>query len=100
VPLTPAGELGVRAAPKAPAVAASDDGRVVVAWTERASTKATYREQAVAGARAAPGAPFGAPTALGSRWRSAEPSAALLARGAGALVLWKRGTTLVVTRLP
>jgi hypothetical protein len=98
-PLADAGELGTSSAPKALAVAADDDGRAVVAWSQRMPSKRRYREQVMAATRRASGAAFGAAAALGSRGRAAEASAAVLLPDSGALVLWKRRAALVVTRL-
>jgi hypothetical protein len=99
-PLADTGELGAKVAPRTPAVAAGDDGRAVVAWSQRVPSNRRYREQAFAATRSAPRAAFGAAAALGSRGAAAELSAAQLLPGNGALVLWKRGDALVVTRLP
>jgi hypothetical protein len=101
-PLVGAGAVGAGVAPKAVAVDATDDGRAVVAWSKRVWTS----EQAMAATRPAHAAEFGAPVALGSRWRSAEPRAARLVPGGGALVAWTGSdfrppnTELAVTRVP
>jgi hypothetical protein len=107
--LVDTGELGTKVAPEALAVAADDDGRAVVAWSEHVSTERAYLEQAVAAMRQAHGAPFGPAVALGQPWRAAEPRLARLVPGGGALVVWtgsrfggpaKRRAALAVTRLP
>ena len=91
---------------KAIAVAAGDDGRAVVAWSQRVSAR---RERALAALRPANGAPFGAPVALGSAWPEAEAGSARLVPGGGALVAWnaarfgrpaQRRSALLVTRVP
>ena len=88
------------------ALAADDDGRAVVAWSQRVSAR---RERAFAALRPAPGAPFGAPVALGSAWPAAEAGPARLVPGGGALVAWngarfgrpaQRRSALLVTRVP
>jgi hypothetical protein len=99
-PLADIGELGARVAPRTPAVAAGDDGRAVVAWSQRVPTDRAYREQAFAATVSAPGAAFGTAAALGAPGAAVELSAAELLPGNGALVLWKRRAALVVTRLP
>jgi hypothetical protein len=108
-PLAATAELGTNVSPHRLALATDDAGRAVVAWSERASTTAAYREQAKAATRQASGAPFGPPTALGHPWRAAQPQLARLVPGGGALVLWQgsrydgptaRRTALAVTRLP
>jgi hypothetical protein len=107
-PLAATAELGADVSAKRIALAADDAGRAVVAWSQRASAPG-YREQVVAALRAAPGAPFGQPVALGAPWRAAEPGLARLVPGAGALVAWngaryggptRRRSALLVTRLP
>ena len=104
-PLTPAGELGEGVGATPIAVDADDDGRAVVAWSQRTSAR---REQAVAASRPAAGAPFAAPVALGTAWPAAEPGPARLVPGGGALVAWnaarygrpaQRRSALLVTRL-
>jgi hypothetical protein len=108
-PLSVAAELGSEVSLRAVAVANDASGRAVVAWSQRAASDGSYREQAEAATRGAAGAPFGPPTALGRPWRAAEPQQVRLIPGAGALVLWKgsrydgptaRRTALAVTRLP
>ena len=47
--------LGANAAPRAPAVAVDDDGRAVVAWAERAPSRRSFAERAVARHAARPG---------------------------------------------
>jgi hypothetical protein len=100
--------LGTNVRPNAVALAADDDGRAVVAWSQRAPARRSYREQAMGAMRLAGGAPFEAPVSLGAPWRAVEPRMARLVPG-GALVVWKgsrygppaaRRTTLAVTRLP
>jgi hypothetical protein len=98
--LAAVGELGAAPAPRAPAVAAGEDGRAVVAWSERVPSDGAYREQAVAAMRPAQTAGFGGAIALGSPGRAAQPGAALLLPSAEALVTWQRRSALVVTRLP
>jgi hypothetical protein len=104
-PLSSAAELGTNVAARAIAVDAADDGRTVVAWSERSGRS----ERATAAIRPVSGEPFGAPTTLGSSWRAAEPQLARLVPQGGALVLWQgaryrgptaRRTALAVTRLP
>jgi hypothetical protein len=106
-PLTATAELGADVTADRLALAADDTGRTVVAWSQRAPTSA-LREQAFAATRAAQGAPFGAPVALGRRWRTTEPGLARLVPGGGALVTWnaarygapaQRRSALLVTRL-
>jgi hypothetical protein len=99
-PLADTAELGAKVAPRTPAVAAGEDGRTVVAWSQRVPTDRAYREQAFAATVSAPRAAFGTAAALGSPGAAAELSAAELLPGNGALVLWKRRDALVVTRLP
>jgi len=88
-------------------VATADDGRALVAWSQRVSAR---REQVLAALRpATSGAPFAAPVALGTAWASTEAGPARLVPGGGALVAWnasrfgapaKRRSALLVTRLP
>ncbi|HEX5899313.1 MAG TPA: hypothetical protein VFY32_07930 [Solirubrobacteraceae bacterium] len=108
-PLAATAELGADARPKRLAVAADDSGRAAVAWSQRASSAAAYRERAVAALRPAGDAPFGAAVALGSPWRATQPALARLVPGGGALVTWnaaryggpaQRRSALLVTRLP
>jgi hypothetical protein len=103
------GALGTRVAPEAVAVAADDDGRAAVAWSELVSTEPTYREQAMAATRRAGTGAFGAVVALGRAWRVTTPGPARLVPGGGALVVWRgaaygtrtaRRAALAVTRLP
>ena len=107
-PLAAVGELGADVSAKPVAVAADDDGRAVVAWSQRVSAR---REQAFAALRPAPGAatPFATPVALGTAWPAAEAGPARLLPGGGALVAWngarfgrpaQRRSALLVTRLP
>jgi hypothetical protein len=107
--LVDSGEFGTKIAPRALAVAAEDDGRAVVAWSQRVSSEPSYSEQAVAATRQGHAPGFGPGVALGQPWRTAEPSLARLVPGGGALVVWTgsrfgpprlRRTALVVTRLP
>jgi hypothetical protein len=106
-PLGATAELGGDVTAEQLALAADDTGRAVVAWSQRAPTSA-LREQAFAASRAAQGAPFAAPVALGRPWRTAEPGLARLVPGGGALVTWnaarygapaQRRSALLVTRL-
>jgi hypothetical protein len=108
-PLVDAGELGTNVTPQGIAVAADDDGRAVVAWSQLVSTKPAYVEQAVAAMRPAHDASFGPAVALGRPLRAAESQVARLVPGGGALIVWKgsrygrpakRRTALAVTRLP
>jgi hypothetical protein len=95
-------------------VATADDGRAIVAWSQRVSAR---REQAFAALRPAPaatpapagGTPFATPVALGTAWSSATIGLARLLPGNGALVAWngarfgpptQRRSALLVTRLP
>jgi hypothetical protein len=106
-PLAAIGELGADVSAKHISVAADDDGRAVVAWSQRVSAR---REQACAALRpAAAAAPFAAPAALGTAWPAAEAGPARLVPGGGALVAWhgarfggaaQRRSALLVTRLP
>lgn len=107
-PLVATGELGRNVTPHGVAVAADDDGRAVLAWSEVTSTASLYREQAVAATRPGSGAAFGPAVALGRPWRVASPGLARLVPGGGALVVWrgaqfgggaKRRAQLAVTRL-
>jgi hypothetical protein len=104
-PLAAVGELGGDVSAKHIAVAADDDGRAVVAWSQRVSAR---REQVLAAQRPAAGAPFGTPVALGTAWPAAEAGPARLVPTGGALVAWngarfgrsaQRGSALLVTRL-
>ena len=104
-PLAAVGELGGDVSAKHIAVAADDDGRAVVAWSQRVSAR---REQVLAAQRPAAGAPFGTPIALGTAWPAAEAGPARLVPTGGALVAWngarfgrpaQRGSALLVTRL-
>ncbi len=105
-PLTAIGELGAGVSAKPIAVAAGDDGRAVVAWSQRVSAR---RERVLAALRApAAGAPFAAPVALGTAWGAAEAGPARLVPGGGALVAWdaerfgrpaQQRSALLVTRL-
>ncbi|HEX6621135.1 MAG TPA: hypothetical protein VF024_15845 [Solirubrobacteraceae bacterium] len=105
-PLTAIGELGDDVSAKPISVAADDDGRALVAWSQRVSAR---REQALAALRPGPaGAPFAAPVALGRAWPAAEAGPARLVAGGGALVAWdgarfgrpaQRRAALLVTRL-
>jgi hypothetical protein len=108
-PLVETAELGAKAGQERLTVAADDDGRAVVAWSELVSTEPAYLEQGVASTRQARGAPFGLSVALGEPWRAVETGPARLVPRGGALVVWKgsrfgSGTTrraaLAVTRLP
>ena len=103
------GELGADVSAKPIAVAAADDGRAVVAWSERVSAR---REQAFAARRPASAAPapaFATAVALGTTWPAASIDLARLLPGGGALVAWngarfgppaQRRSALLVTRLP
>jgi hypothetical protein len=105
--LAASGELGADVSAKPISVAADDDGRAIVAWSQRV---AGGREQALAALRPAPaGAPFAVPAALGTAWPAAEVGPARLVPGSGALVAWngarfgrpaQRRSALLVTRLP
>ncbi len=112
-PLAAIGELGADVSAKPIAVAAADDGRAVVAWSQRVSAR---REQAFAALRpplaiapASAAAPaFAAAVALGTAWPAATIGLARLLPGAGALVAWngarfgppaQRRSALLVTRL-
>lgn len=108
-PLVAAGALGRNVTGHRLAVASDDDGRAVVAWPERLSTRSAHRERAVAALRPVAGAPFGPALALGHPWRAAEPQIARLIPHGGALVVWRgsrfgapagRRVALAVTRLP
>ena len=105
-PLVEAGAIGAAVAPRAVAVAAADDGRAVVAWSQQVGNERSYSEQPVAATRPTHAAGFGPPVALGSPWRIAEPRLARLIPGGGALVAWAgsdfrpRNTVLAVTRVP
>jgi hypothetical protein len=106
-PLAAIGELGAGVSAKPISVAAGDDGRALVAWSQLVSPR---REQVLAALRPpTAGAPFAAPVALGTAWASAEAGAARLVPGGGALVAWnasrlgrpaQRRSALLVTRLP
>jgi hypothetical protein len=102
-------DLGARVAAERVAVAADDDGRAVVAWSQMVATAPAYREQAVAATRRAGEAAFGAAVALGRPWRAAAPASTRLVPGGRALVVWRgsrfggranRRAALAVTRLP
>jgi hypothetical protein len=107
-PLAAIGELGADVSAKPISVATDDDGRAVVAWSQRVSAR---REQVLAALRpAAPAdAPFAAPAALGTAWPAAEAGPARLVPDGGALVAWngarfgrpaQRRSALLVTRVP
>ena len=107
-PLAAVGELGADVSARPIAVAAADDGRAVVAWSQRVSGR---REQAFAALRPAPAATaaFATPVALGTARPAATIVLARLLPGAGALVAWngarfgppaQRRSALLVTRLP
>ena len=104
-PLAAIGELGGDVSARHVSVATDDDGRALVAWSQRVSAR---REQAVAALRSTTGAPFGAPVALGTAWPAAEVGPARLVAHSGALVAWngarfgrpaQRRSALLVTRL-
>ena len=104
-PLAAIGELGGDVSAKHVSVATDDDGRALVAWSQRVSAR---REQAVAALRSTTGAPFAAPVALGTAWPAAEAGPARLVARGGALVAWngarfgrpaQRRSALLVTRL-
>ncbi len=106
-PLAAIGELGADVSAAPIAVAAADDGRAVVAWSQRVSAR---REQAFAALRPAPvGAPaFAAPVALGTAWSAATIGPARLLPSGGALIAWngarfgpaaRRRAALLVARL-
>jgi hypothetical protein len=99
-PLAATAELGTNVSPTTLSIDADDEGRAVVAWSQR--TSAT-RERITAATRSAGGAPFGPAAALGHAWMSAEPEQAQLAPN-GAVLLWKhdtaRRTALALARLP
>jgi hypothetical protein len=108
-PLVDAGSIATGAGPRAPVIAASDDGSAVVAWSQQVPSGPWYSEQAMAATRAANGTAFGPAMALGSIWRVAEPRAVGLVAGGGALAAWSGsqfgparppGELLAVTRLP
>ena len=105
-PLVEAGAIGAAVAPRAVALAAADDGRAVVAWSQQVPNERSYSEQTMAATRLTHAAGFGAPVALGSPWRVAEPRLARLVPGGGALVAWAGSefrppdTVLAVTRVP
>jgi hypothetical protein len=107
-PLAAVGELGADVSAKPIAVAAADDGRAIVAWSQRVAAR---REQAFAALRpartAAPA--FATAVALGTPWPAAAIGVARLLPGTGALVAWngarfgrppQRRSALLVTRLP
>jgi hypothetical protein len=107
-PLAAIGELGADVGAKPIAVAAADDGRAIVAWSQRVSAR---REQAFAALRPAPAAApvFATAVALGTAWPAATIGLARLLPGGGALVAWngarfgpppQRRSALLVTRLP
>jgi hypothetical protein len=107
-PLAAIGDLGADVSAKHLSVAADDDGRALVAWSQRVSAR---REQAFAALRPAPAAatPFATPVALGTAWPAAETGPARLLPGGGALIAWnaarlgrpeQRRSALLVTRLP
>jgi hypothetical protein len=107
-PLAATAQLGGEVTADHLALAADDGGRAIVAWSQRAPTGA-LREQVLAATRPAAAARFGAPTALGRPWRTAEAGLARLVPGGGALVAWnaaryggpaQRRSALLVTRLP
>ncbi len=101
-PLVETGAAGAGVAPRAVALAAADDGRAVVAWSQQVGDS----EQAVAATRVTRAVEFSPPVALGSPSRLAEPRLARLVPGGGALVAWAgsefrpRNTVLAVTRVP
>jgi hypothetical protein len=108
-PLVDAGEPGTNAGSGRVAVAADDDGRAAVAWTELVSTEPAPRERAVAAVRPGRGAPFGPAVALGRPWRTASPEMARLLPRGEALVVWRgarfsgparRRSALAIARLP
>ena len=108
-PLVDAGELGANVASARVAVAADDDGRAAVAWSELVSTEPMPRERTVAALRPGGGAPFGRAVALGRSWRAPSPVTARLLPDGVAMVVWtgdrftgpaRRRTALAVTRLP
>jgi hypothetical protein len=105
-PLVEMGAIGAGVAPRAVALAAADDGRAVVAWSQQVRNESSYSEQTVAATRVTTAAGFGPAVALGSPWRVAEPRVARLVPGGGALVAWRgsdfrpRNTVLAVTRVP
>ncbi|MBE2315772.1 hypothetical protein DVA67_007280 [Solirubrobacter sp. CPCC 204708] len=104
MPLSVAAVLGANAAPRAPVLAAGDDGRAVVAWTARAPSSRSPDERVMAAQRVASPAGFGEPVALGEPWPSAAPRIVRLSPGARALVLWtrtgRRHSAHAVTRVP
>jgi hypothetical protein len=108
-PLVAAGAPAADAVSGSLAVAAGDDGRVVVAWARPVPGRRPGLERAVAATRRARDAPFGAGVALGKPWMAAEPLLARLVPGGGALVVWRgsrpgrapgRRAAVAVTRLP
>jgi hypothetical protein len=107
-PLAAVGELGADVSAKPMAVAAADDGRAIVAWSQRVSAR---REQAFGALRPAGSAApaFATAVALGTAWPAATIGVARLLPGNGALVAWngarfgpptQRRSALLVTRLP
>jgi hypothetical protein len=106
--LVDAGAVDTKVGPGRIAVAADDDGRAAVAWTQLVSTEPAPRARAVAAVRPGRGAAFGRAVALGGPWRAASPEMARLLPHGGALVVWRgarfsgparRRTALAVTRL-
>jgi hypothetical protein len=106
-PLATVGELGAAVSAQPIVVAAADDGRAVVAWSQRVSSR---REQAFAALRTASAATpaFATAVPLGTAWPAATLGLARLLPGAGALVAWtgtrfgppaRRRSALLVTRL-
>jgi hypothetical protein len=108
-PLVETGTLGTDVASRGLAVAADDEGRAVIAWSQPVSGAPAYREQAMAAIRQAGVPAIGPAVPLGRPWRAAQPVLATLVPGAGPIVLWSgsrygrpatRLTALIVTRLP
>jgi hypothetical protein len=99
-PLRATAELGTEVSSRALAVDADDEGRAVVAWSQRVSAA---REQIRAATRATDSAPFEPAASLGHAWPTTEPEEARLAP-TGAVLLWRRETArrtaLAVERLP
>ena len=97
-PLGATAELGSDVSPRALAIDADDDGRAVVAWSQRVGAA---REQVTATTRAAGTAAFGPAANLGHASIAAEPRQVQLASG-GAVLVWNtaRRTALALARLP
>src|SRR4051812_50213807 len=79
--------MGTNVASTGLAVAADDEGRAVIAWSQLVSGAPAYREQAVAAIRQAGELAFGSVVPLGRPWRAARPPPAPLGLGARANVV-------------